>query len=139
MHGVENAASVGANPAAGTTNPKPQQTGTGLLIRHGEVATTSGFTILDASNNSMFACLSSRSERGQHPSRPPFPSGTRKKAIRLAWDDETPGALPGCPTISTAPVMFKSKHAALPKRSSGCNSRLAHHAPVARRDQAPVF
>ena len=27
---------------------------------------------LDASNNSMFACLSSRSERGQHPSRPPF-------------------------------------------------------------------
>ena len=28
--------------------------------------------VVDASNNSMFACLSSRSERGQHPSRPPF-------------------------------------------------------------------
>src|SRR5262245_37417575 len=31
---------------ANFTESKPQQTGTGLLIRHGEVATTSGSTIL---------------------------------------------------------------------------------------------
>ena len=36
---------------------------------------------------------------GAKPVRTPFASGTRKKAIRLAWDQETPGALPGCPTI----------------------------------------
>jgi hypothetical protein len=47
-HDVENVASAGANPAASTTflELKPQQTGTGLLIRHGEVATTSGSTNL---------------------------------------------------------------------------------------------
>ena len=45
-HDVENVASAGANPAASTTflELKPQQTGTGLLIRYGEVATTSGST-----------------------------------------------------------------------------------------------
>lgn len=32
-------------PSSHPMNPKPQQTGTGLLIRNGEVATTSGFTI----------------------------------------------------------------------------------------------
>ena len=47
-HDVENVASAGANPAASTTflELKPQQTGTGLLIRYGEVATTSGSTNL---------------------------------------------------------------------------------------------
>ena len=47
-HDVENVASAGANPAASTTflELKPQQTGTGLLIRYGEVATTSGSTSL---------------------------------------------------------------------------------------------
>ena len=45
-HDVESVASAGANPAASTTflELKPQQTGTGLLIRYGEVATTSGST-----------------------------------------------------------------------------------------------
>ena len=45
-HDVESVASAGANPAASTTfkEPKPQQTGTGLLIRLGEVAATSGST-----------------------------------------------------------------------------------------------
>ena len=33
-----------------------------------------------------------------HPDRQ-VSSGMRKKEIRLAWDQETPGALPGCPTI----------------------------------------
>jgi hypothetical protein len=44
-HDVEDVAR-GANPAASTTflELKPQQTGTGLLIRYGEVATTSGST-----------------------------------------------------------------------------------------------
>jgi hypothetical protein len=28
-----------------------------------------------------------------------FTSGTRKTEIRAAWDGETPGAAPGCPTI----------------------------------------
>ena len=46
-HDVENVASAGANPAVSTIfkEPKPQQTGTGLLNRFGEVATTSGSTI----------------------------------------------------------------------------------------------
>lgn len=46
-HDVESVASVGATPAASTIfrESKPQQTGTGLLIRLGEVATTSGSTI----------------------------------------------------------------------------------------------
>lgn len=45
-HDVENVASAGATPAASTSflELKPQQTGTGLLIRFGEVATTSGST-----------------------------------------------------------------------------------------------
>ena len=45
-HDVENVASAGATPAASTSfmESKPQQTGTGLLIRFGEVATTSGST-----------------------------------------------------------------------------------------------
>ena len=45
-HDVESVASAGATPAASTssTESKPQQTGTGLLIRYGEVATTSGST-----------------------------------------------------------------------------------------------
>ena len=45
-HGVEGVAGADANPAGSTKSmePKPQQTGIGLLIRHGEVATTSGST-----------------------------------------------------------------------------------------------
>jgi len=47
-HDVESVASAGASPAASTIfkELKPQQTGTGLLIRLGEVATTSGSTSL---------------------------------------------------------------------------------------------
>jgi hypothetical protein len=46
-HDVENVASAGAIPAASTNLKElmPQKTGTGLLIRFGEVATTSGSTI----------------------------------------------------------------------------------------------
>ena len=42
----------GENPSAATTflELKPQQTGTGLLIRQGEVATTSSSTIAGSSN-----------------------------------------------------------------------------------------
>jgi hypothetical protein len=36
--------SAGASPAASTTESKPQETGTGLLIRFGEVAATSDST-----------------------------------------------------------------------------------------------
>ena len=45
-HDVENVASACAIPAASTNfmELKPQQTGTGLLIRYREVATTSGST-----------------------------------------------------------------------------------------------
>lgn len=45
-HDVESVASAGATPVASTIfrESKPQQTGTGLLIRYGEVATTSGST-----------------------------------------------------------------------------------------------
>ena len=44
----------GASPLSPTnfTESKPQQTGTGLLIRHGEVATTSGSTILRSEQTS---------------------------------------------------------------------------------------
>ena len=44
----ESASLGGASPLSPTnfTESKPQQTGTGLLIRYGEVATTSGSTIL---------------------------------------------------------------------------------------------
>src|ERR1035438_8044734 len=47
-HDVESVASAGAIPAASTNflELMPQKTGTGLLIRYGEVATTSGSTIL---------------------------------------------------------------------------------------------
>ena len=49
-HDVESVVSAGASPAASTifTQLKPQETGTGLLIRFGEVATTSGSTISNA-------------------------------------------------------------------------------------------
>ena len=52
-HDVEDIASAGANPAASTTflELKPQQTATGLLIRFGEVATTSGSTTFAGSSN----------------------------------------------------------------------------------------
>ena len=36
-----------------------------------------------------------------------FSSGMRKKEIRLAWDQEKPGALPGCPTIFRCPQVLK--------------------------------
>ena len=107
------------------------------ILAGGPVSDTSALTealslvpVSDASNNSMFACLSSRSERGQHPSRPPIfkPAKTKQpsrvsltdeeagaspvagasflgheeeRLIRLPWEQEKPGALPGCPTIST--------------------------------------
>jgi hypothetical protein len=35
------------------------------------------------------------------------PSGMRKKEIRLAWDEETLGAVPRCPTIFYSEVESK--------------------------------
>lgn len=51
--------------------------------------------VSDASNNSMFACLSSRSERGQHPPRPPiFKPAKTKQSSRVSLTDEEAGASP---------------------------------------------
>jgi hypothetical protein len=106
----------------------------------------------------MFACLSSRSERGQHPSRPPifkpakakqssrvsltdeeagaspvagasFLGNEEERLIRLPWKQEIPERYRGARPLFSASDVQQFQHAALPKRSSGCNSRLAHQFP----------